>query len=364
MSSEKKEKNNKRNFVLFIFVTVTAIFLSCVCLELLLRKGIIENNIWVVARSRTEINNILNESNNKKKLLVLGDSFIRNNHNVDWFLENKLKKSPVSVLNVAFSGYSPVDYFLNLKKFGILFKPDVVLLGYYAGNDLSDVESRFKNNKPIVNANILQPFHLSLKYEKYYFGYYLSQWIQTKIKSSVLKKQWIEKWQINNVDTNVINLYKKGLINPYLVDVGLNDPDHILNNLLIKKLEYRLTWDKISNLLKDINNICMSINAELVIAVFPNTAQINRDFFKLYESMHLKMNPSTLNNDKPQQLIKKLCNELKIDCLDMLPTFRSQKEKRFFWETDDHMNNEGAELAASLIYDFLENKTKLFENEH
>jgi hypothetical protein len=47
----------------------------------------------------------------------------------------------VSVLNAAISGTGPFEYLAEMKAVGTSFKPHVVLLSYYVGNDLTNVQN-------------------------------------------------------------------------------------------------------------------------------------------------------------------------------------------------------------------------------
>jgi hypothetical protein len=75
------------------------------------------------------------------RLLILGDSFILPRSLLAKSLARDLADHNVSVLNAAISGTGPFEYLAEMKAVGVTFKPNVVLLSYYVGNDLTDVQN-------------------------------------------------------------------------------------------------------------------------------------------------------------------------------------------------------------------------------
>ena len=71
--------------------------------------------------------------NASHRLLILGDSFIFKRGLLGPKLANELAFKDVTVLNLATSGSGPFEYRTEMKAAGVDFKPDVVLLAYYAG---------------------------------------------------------------------------------------------------------------------------------------------------------------------------------------------------------------------------------------
>ena len=80
-------------------------------------------------------------ANKKRKLLVLGDSFVSNisvkdNEVFTEIMEDQLKK--YDVLNFGVSGYGQVQEYLLLQQLIKTIKPDIVLLIIYVQNDFTD----------------------------------------------------------------------------------------------------------------------------------------------------------------------------------------------------------------------------------
>src|SRR5215510_8588080 len=113
-------------------------------LELILRQGLIANPQY----DRLQI--LGKQSHAKYRLLILGDSFITGRSVAGRLLARDLAAYKVAVLNEATGGTGPFEYLEELKAMAPKFKPDIVLLSYYTGSDLTDVQNhpRFDAGAP------------------------------------------------------------------------------------------------------------------------------------------------------------------------------------------------------------------------
>jgi hypothetical protein len=128
------------------------VLLFCLCvlvvaalLEGALRFGIIENTQY-------ERRQFLKKA--KYRLLILGDSFIAPRSSLARSLAQDLSGHDVSVLNAAISGTGPFEYLAEIKAVGMTFNPDIVLLSYYVGNDLTNVQNHPQFNPQKTGVGI------------------------------------------------------------------------------------------------------------------------------------------------------------------------------------------------------------------
>lgn len=83
---------------------------------------------------------------NAIRILMLGDSFTQGNEvSVDKtfskILERRLNQNSgrtYEVINAGVRGGSPLQYYLWLKNEGLALKPDIIILNFYLGNDITD----------------------------------------------------------------------------------------------------------------------------------------------------------------------------------------------------------------------------------
>lgn len=62
-------------------------------------------------------------------------------------------KRKVEVLNAGGNGYGTDDEYLYLKKYGLRFDPDLVLLGFFVGNDITD--NHMQNNYTVLDGMLI-----------------------------------------------------------------------------------------------------------------------------------------------------------------------------------------------------------------
>lgn len=98
------------------------------------------------------------------RVLVLGDSLtvglgVRREETYSALLQSALQKRvdrPVRVLNAGVSGYGPGEEAFVLHELVDDLKPDLVIVGFYDGNDLEDVRlAAFNARRAIGNPNLL-----------------------------------------------------------------------------------------------------------------------------------------------------------------------------------------------------------------
>lgn len=118
-----------------LLLCLASMSICVISLEAALRWGLIPNP----QNNRLQLQGKLD--NESHRLLILGDSFIFKPGLLGKKLANELASKDVTVLNLATGGSGPFEYRTEMKAAGVDFKPDVVLLAYYAGNDLTDVRN-------------------------------------------------------------------------------------------------------------------------------------------------------------------------------------------------------------------------------
>jgi hypothetical protein len=92
---------------------------------------------------------------NTYRIIVLGDSFNwagGTSCNYIGLLGKKLEVErihgkKIEVINVVYPATGPYEEFLVLKRFGLQYDPDLVILGFFTGNDFSGLEPNKKTHR-------------------------------------------------------------------------------------------------------------------------------------------------------------------------------------------------------------------------
>ena len=328
-----------RKILILFLIFISSIGVSLVILEAALSFGIIKTRF----HDRLAVSGEL--SNPKCKIFILGDSFACCIHH---FLLSQLSPYRVSVLNAATSGAGPFEYAMDMKTQGINFKPDVTILFYYVGNDLTGVQSELKKSGVYGNLkrNFIKRLHLYRLYKE--------------TKNTLFPKAFnYKKFSAYGIKSESIALAKSGKLNPWLLEASVKDKDYLADNILIETKDSMIAWEKTKELLCEIKELCNKINSQFVIIIFPSTVQVDRSHYVFYKNLGFNIDERMLFSDKPQRLLKDFCNDNNIAYLDLLAHFKREGQTDLYSENDDHLNKIGNAFSTKIITNFLLKNTIL-----
>ena len=320
---------------------LVALLLGAV-LEVVLRLGWIHNSQY----ARRQIPDPPAAA--EEELLILGDSFVIPLGMQGRLLTAELAARDVGVRNVAASGTGPFEYLDELKRACSQFEPETVLLSYYAGNDLTDVQNhpRFRGGSGIaINRSSSRPFLRNL---------YLYHYLRAKV--SLFRARLFDYDQLveAGIDPELIEDARSLHVNPYLLQLALHDKNYFLDNVLMATEENMEAWTQVQVLLSEIHAICRRRSIPLLVVMFPHSIQVNETHFDFFRRLTFQMDERTLTSARPQELMRKFCAEREIPLLDLLPAFRERADEELYLEKDDHLNEEGNGLAVQSILAFVE----------
>lgn len=101
---------------------------------------------FIFESDRFGFNNPDSVYNSPSTALILGDSFAFGNcvPNTD-HVAGRLRGNGVAVVNLGYRGTGPLIQLAQLREFGQIVQPDIVLWMFYSGNDLQNLESEFES---------------------------------------------------------------------------------------------------------------------------------------------------------------------------------------------------------------------------
>ena len=183
------------------------------------------------------------------KVLVLGDSQLEK-----WPMTHCLYKDllaffnekDIGYINAAHHGFGPIEYKKQLEEIIPDYKPDVILLFYYAGNDLSDIIYRL-DDKPKNRSYqvVFKDDEEENKKEKVGDVF-------KKSKSQLINYNNEFDWELfeeEGIDPKIIQYAKNRLaepgkiggeyVNPNILTVGLWKPNYLFDNCSFSSLSLR-----------------------------------------------------------------------------------------------------------------------------
>lgn len=314
--------------------------------ELSLRANLIPNEFYLKMKEAVP------RGEARRRLLVLGDSFAADwkaEERLNTILERRLLEKGFRVLNLARGGYGPNEYLFQMKTFGLPYRPDLVLLFYYVGNDLTDVQYALKARETRSRRermrDVLRPY-LHHVYLYHFYKEFEIAWHDYRMKD------W-SKFEDQGYSEEILALVRERKINYNFLGKSQR-ADHFLSNVLMETAENMQAWEECMKLLDEIHGLCEGVGAKLMIVVIPFSTQVNDRQFWLFEGMKFILDERMMISERPQDLMRAFCEERGIAYLDLLPYFRQRKEEDFFRPTDPHFNSQGDTFAAELVYRHLE----------
>ena len=262
-----------------------------------------------------------------KRILLFGASFTFG-HGVELHetyasvLEQALGKD-YDVINAAYaSGYSPDTYALYLQQEGMAFDPDVVMIGLYVGNDITDL---FKNTYQ-------SPEHITSDF------YYIDD--DNRLRRSMYNNEGSFTIFLRTHSHMFVYLKEKfhWMFRTHYTKSTIYDVDY--DEALQEK------FDQLTTTLIDIHTFTAALDIPLVIVLIPTQLQLDDMQWEAYAS-HTTPSVERL---RVQTLLTKLFEEQDISVIDLYDGFHSYDDiDTLYFAKDGHWNPEGHTLAAEII---------------
>lgn len=291
------------------------------------------------------------------RILGLGDSFSYSNSvNLEdtYFkqLEQQLNAAGgkgVEVINAAVPAYSTIQEFRYLERDGIALSPDVVLVGFYVGNDFQDSHELFDSlQRPTIDvvdgqlrANENFP---SARYDRQ----------ERTVRTATLH---LRSFFASN---SALYVFLRERFSETLWRLGLRNnpppPDFCAKNPSPSMTE---GWAETQRVLGEMHAFCTARNIRLLIVTLPTQYQVHEDLWTHHVNT-FKLNPEEYDLTKPQALMKEFCAEHGIEQLDVLPAMQAASQtERLFYPIASYMTPAGHALVARVVREYLTGTTSL-----
>ena len=320
---------NLRAVALYLVFLIATVALG---LEAAARLGILKTEIHSRVK---EIRSL----DGQPYVLLIGDSFSieATDDAFAALLRKHLSDNGAELVNLSIAGTGPRYYSRLFEDYGALSRPELVIVNYYVGNDLTDTEFR---PAPTGIRAWLKKVGL-----KFYLGHYMEAFKNTRdIRRRVSAIERV-------LDTEMPELEP---VNLFLIELGIHHPEFFLENILMRSEKAAEAWQENMMYLRRIARRVKEVDSRLLINIFPSDVQINTNRFPLLVTLGFKLSSEFLSSNSPQENMLVFCRDEKLKCFDLLPAFRQRSNEQFFIERDSHWNESGNQLAFGQIRDYLE----------
>jgi hypothetical protein len=335
-------------YSLFIAVIAVEVYLHVAQPSLLVLEGSIRGDLTDYDSKGCLDRDAIHRPKGAFRILGLGDSFAIYGCQQGWnyhnFLQEDLKAGGHGgdVINAGTAGIGPGYYWHMLKEYGDLWKPDLVLVGFFLGNDFEEMDFKYTQIGYFIKE-ARDPWQRWLNYVNGK-GLWLYQFLKRR-SILFLDQRHKEKERKASPAGEVGTFSNRSFLAFEKKRMWIFEKD--------KKAELDALWISKRELLLKFKEWCAQRNAGLVIAIFPDQFQIDaRLRQEIFQSLNLEANAFDLSY--PNRLVSAYCREQGIPCLDLTGPFQQDGGSRNLYRPlDTHWNEAGNRLAARLMFEYL-----------
>jgi hypothetical protein len=292
------------------------------------------------------------------RIMVVGDSFgwaggLEDNYTaiLERQFESRDGAHKIDVVNTGYPGTHTAEQLVMLRKFGLQYNPDLVILGFFAGNDFFEADP---NRKRIVLNKYF--FDIDRRHELRLLGYpivarsrlwlFLKNKIQSEAMNAKAKREG-EEWA---TATGQPKPFRNVPTETYL---GVQRAKLEFFNKTTSTNTFGTHIAYIFNAIDQMNELLKSKGIKFMVAIYPDEFQVSPvQFDTLVEHFGLKKEDYDL--DLAQNLLKTFLESKHISYLDMLDRFRTEESRReLYLYQNTHWNEAGNNLAADVLFQYL-----------
>jgi hypothetical protein len=277
----------------------------------------------------------------KRKLMVLGDSFVANIALGDKEVFTEIMEDQLEgydVMNFGVNGYGEVQEYLLLEKWLDVIKPDVVVLVVCLQNDFADNMATqgfyARPSASLEGSDSILTIHEQAKVSK-----------NEKSHDDIFAKSnvnWLVTRAVNNLFSKPDSLY---LTEFYTCQSPISR-------------SYRDEFKVMQELLIKIASLGREKNVSVVFVLAPSILQVDDELWKSF----LEKNSSTRKNfirSSPNDRLMQFANNNNLRMLDLLPVFleAGKKNVKFYHPVEQHWTKEGNQVVAMSLTEYLKANT-------
>ncbi|MBI4157394.1 hypothetical protein HY502_00925 [Candidatus Woesebacteria bacterium] len=289
-----------------------------------------------------DVNHELEKPEGKKRLLILGDSFVENFQvpfEKTFFrqLEENFNQESVEILAMGLGDTGSAQQYFLLKEFGLKYKPNVVVQLFLTANDIRNNSKELNNNPDVPYLELDSSGNLKeVRPERNLQGF------SAEIKETLKKSRLVE-----------FVLWSRQLFLERATarDLGYPPDYHVYNQKYSPS--YQSAWELTQKIILETKNMVEEAGGTYVLVVLANNEQVNKKAWEEILSVYPKITSADIDLEKPDKLLNEFCEQEKLECYFMLPYFREYLTQNpgstTHFHYDGHLNETGTDLATKFL---------------
>lgn len=324
--------------------------------------------IQINAHGRRDVERDYEKPDGVLRVLVLGDSFVEAMHvpleavffrRLEEHFAERLPQRRVEVIAAGVSGYGTAGELLYLRRDGKRYRPDLVLLSFYPGNDV-------KNNSPELEDK-LKPLYGEdgslLRVSGHASRERAHGWRALVARSRAYA--FLRQLLLTRQPVLAESLVRVGLLNAEAlrstvrregipVDFGVYE--------VPPPVEWQRAWSYTERLLDEVRRSSQEVGAQFAVMIVSTRDQVYPQSWQTIVAANPAMQQRRWDVDAPLRRVEEWCRGREVPCLAVSPLFREAAARggeALHFAHDGHWTAAGHALAARELADFLLAKSLL-----
>lgn len=254
--------------------------------------------------------------------------------------EEDLERDIWQVWNAGHIGYSIGNYYLLLKKYATIMPLDTVIVNIFVANDITELRRKnwvLNSQKDLIRVEDQKIFANAQG--------------QLESRENNPPKSLAWHWLKQRLE---ILSYKLELTSEEFKEPTLTWPVFLAPTHPGWDQNLPTYWERFFQVMQLISDFAEQNKIQLKFVVIPMDVQVDDSYRLKYARLYFDEEAKKAN--RPQTEIMNFCAARQLDCLDLLPTMRTNPERKrlfFNYNADPHFDKLGHEFTATAIYDFL-----------
>lgn len=265
------------------------------------------------------------------------------------------------VLNFAVSGFGTLQEYIEYKELVRQFKPDIVVLGFYTGNDMRnnsrELETLYNGSAPE------RPFLIKQEDGKWGFvpvppkeGSQNSVILFLKRHFALYRLVWYEKNRIPSLLGRALDAQDKTSEKEGTDNLNAN-----LANLFVPTAgpEFAGAWEVTEHVIREFRDAVRADGAQFVLVLIHDPVAMEADPKAALERAYGTTLPDGYDAEYPQRRLLAFARKEHIPALDLTPIFKAYRDEHhlvspyFSFAHDGHWSALGHSLAAEAVAKYL-----------
>jgi hypothetical protein len=280
----------------------------------------------------------------------------------------------VEIANLGRPGAHPASYAEVAQKAVPLLKPDVLLVAVLQGDDLAQTIWQIKAEETAGKKTAVNYFGFRVKqamlslYPNFFriVHQYLANRSTFRSKARLLENIWKEqaerlvaglkdakKARFESMGVTAREMFLRGHLNPGIVSMAIADPEYFATPLQTENPLVKSALGKMQGHLLNMKKIAGA--AEMIVLSIPLGVYVSETVRQGGDEIGFTTFPEMLLTTKPDESLKKICDESGIAFLSVTEAFRRQsRDQSLYYKYDGHFTSQGHELFVRELLPLLQ----------